>query len=297
MGCVRRPRLPLVLAACLAVTACGKAPEKKAEVVTGSAAIVATPPAAAPVHMSFAAPGTPPQVPGQRKYVAVSHSYILSLPVDAVEAAQRHHLELCASLGCEILESRLNRGGARWVNAHTTLRLPPSAFATFAASLAAPPAEITNHAESSEDKTMAVLDLDKRLETKAALRDRLTTLLRETPSRNVGDLLNLEREIAQIQGDIESATAQRDYLRTQTEMVKVDIQYDGASADTPKPEGVNWQPLKTAAKDFGDILVESLANVMTFTARMLPWAPLVLVAGWLLRLVWRRWRRWRRKAA
>ncbi|MEA1651714.1 DUF4349 domain-containing protein [Nitrospirillum sp. BR 11164] len=291
MGCVRGPRLPLVLTACLAVTACGKAPEKRAEVVTGSAAIVATPPAVGPVHMSFAAPGTPSQVPSQRKYVAVSHSYTLSLPVDAVEAAQRHHLELCASLGCEILESRLNRGGPRWVNAHTTLRLPPSAFATFAAGLAAPPAEITSHSEVSEDKTTVVLDLDKRLETKAALRDRLTTLLRETPSKNVGDLLNLEREIAQIQGDIESTTAQREYLRSQTDMVKVDIQYEGVGADAAQPAGVNWQPLKAAAKEFIDILVESLANVMTFTARVLPWTPVVVLAGWLLRLVWRRWRR------
>ncbi|WP_186457376.1 DUF4349 domain-containing protein [Nitrospirillum amazonense] len=228
----------------------------------------------------------------QRKYVAVSHSYTLRLPADAVEAVQRHHLETCVKLGCEIVESQVNRNGTRGgVNAHTSLRLPPSALPAFTADLTAPPVEVTAHSETSEDKTLAVLDIDKRLETKIALRERLTTLLHQTNTKNVGDLLNVEHTLAQVQGDIESATAQRDYLRTQTEMVKVDIRYEGAQADEPKPNGVDWRPLKSASKDFGDILVESLANVMTFTARVLPWTPVALLAGWMLRLVWRRWRR------
>ncbi|MEC4589367.1 DUF4349 domain-containing protein [Nitrospirillum amazonense] len=290
MGYARRPSLPLVLAACLAAAACGKAPEKK-EMATVARPTGPIPGAKEDFDTSF---GMAPQGLDamKPKYVAVSHSYTLHLPADAVEAAQRRDLDACAKLGCQILESQLNRNGYRGqINAHTSLRLPPAALAPFTASLAAPPAEIAAHSETSEDKTLAVLDVDKRLETKIALRERLTTLLRETSTKNVGDLLNVEHTLAQVQGDIESATAQRDYLRTQTEMVKVDIRYEGIQPDEPKPNGVDWRPLKAAAKDFADILVDSLANVMTFTARILPWMPLAALAGWLLRLVWRRWRR------
>ncbi|MDZ5649067.1 DUF4349 domain-containing protein [Nitrospirillum sp. BR 11828] len=279
--------LPLVMVACLALGACGKEPEKK-EVIRASAPVPGS-------KENFVVPfGASPPAPQtmQGKYVAVSHSYTLRLPADAVEAVQRRHLEICIKLGCEVVESQMNRNGNRaWVTAHTSVRLPPAALASFTADLTAPPVEVTAHSETSEDKTLAVLDVDKRLETKLALRERLTTLLHQTNTKNVSDLLNVEHTLAQVQGDIESATAQRDYLRAQTEMVKIDIRYEGAQPDEPKPDGIDWRPLKNAAKDFIDILVESLANVMTFTARILPWTPVVVLAGWLARLVWRRWRR------
>lgn len=287
MGFARRSSLPIVLATCLAVTACGKTPEKKVEVAVRAQAPV---PGA---KEDFAISAPVPQM-ATRKYMAVSHSYTLRVPADAVEATQRRHLDACAQLGGEVVESQINRSSSgKWVNAHTSLRLPPAALASFTTSLAAPPAEITGHTETSEDKTLAVLDVDKRLETQIALRDRLTALLRQTASKNVGDLINLEHTLAQVQGDIESATAQRDYLRTQTEMVKVDIRYEGAMPDEPRPDGVDWRPLKAAAKGFSDILVDLLAGVVTFTARMLPWLPVVALAGWIARLVWRR----RRKGA
>ncbi|MBB6252380.1 DUF4349 domain-containing protein [Nitrospirillum iridis] len=281
----RRRRLPLLIAAaCLALAACGKVEEKKEVAARPSAPVPGS-------KEDFVAFGMAPEglQAMRRKYVAVSQSYTLRLPADAVEAVQRRHLETCAKLGCEVLESQVNRNGARgWINAHTSLRLPPAALAAFTAALTAPPVEVTAHSETSEDKTLAVLDVDKRLESKIALRERLTALLRQTSTKNVGDLLNVEHTLAQVQGDIESATAQRDYLRTQTETVKVDIRYEGAQPDEPKPDGVDWRPLKTAAKDFSGIVVASFAEVLTFTARVLPWAPLVALAGWTLRLVWRR---------
>lgn len=284
-------RLLLVTAACLALGACGKTAEKK-EMAAVSRPTGPVPGSKEDFVPSFGMASQQGLEAMKRRYVALSHSYTLRLPTEAVEMAQRRDLDACAKLGCEILESQLNRNGFRGqVSAHTSLRLPPAALAPFTAGLAAPPAEIAAHSETSEDKTLAVLDVDKRLETKIALRERLTALLHQTNTKNVGDLLNVEHTLAQVQGDIESATAQRDYLRTQTEMVKVDIRYEGIQPDEPKPNGVDWRPLKTAAKDFCDILVNSLANVMTFTARILPWLPLAALAGWLLRLVWRRWRR------
>ena len=85
---------------------------------------------------------------------------------------------------------------------------------------------VVSRAESADDKTVAVLDIEKRLAAQIALRDRLTQLLGQA-SGSVGDLVAVEKQLAEVQGTIESQTAQRDYLRTITDTVRVDISYNG----------------------------------------------------------------------
>ncbi len=78
-----------------------------------------------------------------------------------------------------------------------------------------------------------MLDIDKRLEVKTALRDRLSAMLKDPSAKSAADLAAIEKELAQAQGDIEAAIAQRDYLRTITHTVRVDIAYDGRQAWSP----------------------------------------------------------------
>jgi hypothetical protein len=51
--------------------------------------------------------------------------------------------------------------------------------------------------------------------------------------------------LAQAQGDIEATIAQRDYLRTITETVRVDITYDGRPGVVA---GYDFSPIKRAAR-------------------------------------------------
>ena len=124
-----------------------------------------------------------------QKHMAVSHGFVLRLPASDVEQIQRSHIEACVKAGCTILASQLNRIDDGRVNASLSLRISPSAFEAFATLLAGPPATIVSHSETAEDKTVAVLDVEKRLEIKRALRDRLQAMLKDPGKANVADLV------------------------------------------------------------------------------------------------------------
>ncbi|WP_157999583.1 DUF4349 domain-containing protein [Nitrospirillum viridazoti] len=218
--------------------------------------------------------------PEQGKYLAITQSYSLSLPASAVEAVQNRHLETCAKLGCLVLESSLDHGYANRITARTSVRISPQEVAALVADLTAPPARVTSHSTATEDMTTTVLDTDKRLESKTALRDRLTALMHGPTHMSVSDLVAAERELANAQGEIESLTAQRDYLRRQTEMVRIDVDYNGEAAVAGDTD---LTPISSALKGFGRTMVRAAASLIATIAGLLPWLPLILLAGWVLR--------------
>lgn len=220
------------------------------------------------------------------EHVAVSHEFTLRLPGAEVEATQRAHLVECRKLGCTVIGTSMNRDEG-WVRATTAVRIPPGAFLVFADRITAPPVTVQSHEETSDDKTTAVLDIEKRLEAKIALRDRLTAMLRDPAPKSTADLVALERELAQVQGEIEAGTAQRDHLRTITGTVKVSIAYSGGTA---KWAGLDVSPIAKAFSEIGGVFVRSLAMVILFIAGLVPWLPLVYLAFWLIRRMIRRWR-------
>jgi hypothetical protein len=226
--------------------------------------------------------------------VAVTHSFSLRLPAAEVESVQRRHLDECARLNCIVVNTRIDRSIAGRVLAASSVRIAPEGFAAFVKALADPPAEVIAHSESTEDKTVPLLDLEKRVEMKSALRDRLTAMLKDPSPKSTADLLAIERELTQVQTEIESSIAQRDYLRTITETVHVDVNY---TSIMPLTAGIDFTPIRQAGGESGQTMVRSIAQLITFLAAILPWVPFVLLLGWSLRYAFRSMRRGRREAS
>ncbi len=216
--------------------------------------------------------------------IAYTHNFAIELPSDAVQAAQQKNLADCLAAGCSVLNSRLDRLPNGAVQGSISVRIAPDKFQAFADSVTAPPARLISHAQSAEDKTIAVLDVAKRLAAQEALRDRLTQLLQQADG-NVGDLVSVEKQLAEVQGTIESETAQRDYLRTITDTVAVDVSYNGLIQQAG-PFDVS--PIRAALDSFMQTMIASVGEVISWIAYALPWLPLVALAVWALRAVFRR---------
>jgi hypothetical protein len=253
----------------LVLAACAPAP-------SGSSSVDPLRPNAAQLDQSTA---------GRR--VAVSHIFSLRLPSKEVETVQQRHLAECRKLGCTVLSTQLDRSNEGRVNARSSVRLAPDAYQTFATIIQAPPAEVITHSETADDKTAPMLDVDKRLEVKSTLRDRLSAMLRDPGAKSTADLAALEKELAQVQGDIESTIAQRDYLRTITDTVRLDIAYNGRSAQVA---GIDFSPIKQAVDGAGRTAVGSAATLISFLAAVVPWLPLIILLVWGARAGLRRWR-------
>src|SRR5258708_1310631 len=229
----------------------------------------------------------PPQQSGPTRHIAVTRGFILRLPSSEVAAVQQRHLSECAKLGCTVLETRLDRGSEGRISARASVRVAPDHYPAFEAVITAPPAEVTTKSEGDEHRAVAILDVDKRLEVKTALRDRLTAMLKEPGSKSAADLVAIEKELAQAQGDIEAAIAQRNYLRTITETVRVDIVYDGRPVVVA---GYDFSPIKRAADGIGQTLITSVASLIVALAAVVPWLPVIVFVLWGVLWSFRRWR-------
>ena len=227
------------------------------------------------------------------KRVAVSHVFSLRLPSTEVEAVQQRHLTECRKLGCSVLNTQLDRSNEGRISARSSVRIAPDAYPTFAVVIQAPPVNVITHSESAEDKTVPMLDIEKRLQVKSSLRDRLASMLSDPRAKSTADLFALEKELAQVQGDIESAIAEREYLRTITETMRVDITYRGQAEQVA---GIDFSPIKQAMEGAGRTAVTSTASLISFLAAVAPWLPLIALLLWGARRGLRRWRAQRTQA-
>lgn len=234
-----------------------------------------------------AAASPPSQQSGPVRHIAVTRSLALRMPGSEVAAIQQKHLAECAKLACTVIETRFDQLNDGRTSARVSVRITPDRYPDFAAVITAPPVEVISQSERAEDRTTAVLDIDKRLGVKTALRDRLIVMLKDQNARTPADLLAIEKELAQVQGDIESSAAQRDYLRTITDTVRIDISYDGRSVVVA---GYDFSPIKRAAAGAVQTLIASAASVITFLAAAVPWLPVILLVIWGIRRMFRRWR-------
>jgi hypothetical protein len=214
-------------------------------------------------------------------------AYTLQVPNTDVEDIQQRHLSACSKLGCTVVSTVFDRAFAGRITARSEMRFAPDAFAAFTDILAAAPVRIVTHTVTTEDKTAPVLDVEKRLEVKTALRDRLSAMLREPGPKSPADLTTIEKELAEVQGDIEGIVAQRDYLRTITETVRVNVSYVGLAAQAG---GIDLSPISRAGSSIGATLVGSVAVLISFLAAIVPWLPIFALLAWAARRAIRRWR-------
>ena len=164
--------------------------------------------------------------------LAITHRFAIRVPSAETEAIQQKHMAECAKLGCTILSTSIDRSNEGHISARASVRIKPDSYEAFAAVLAAPPAQINMRSQSAEDLAMPIVDAERRLAAKLALRERLTAMLHDQSVKTAGDLITIENELAQVQTDIEAVTAQRDQLPTRTDMVRIEISYVGAAGQS-----------------------------------------------------------------
>lgn len=229
-------------------------------------------------------------------YLAYRYGYGLVMPSKSVKATSDKHMQICRDAGaskCQITGSNTNTYSDEDIRANLSLRAEPEWLQTFVTGMKADIAEVDGRIESEntsvEDLTRAILDTDARLKAQTTLRTRLENLL-ETRDAKLPDLLALERELARVQGEIESATANLKALRARISMSVVNLSYTSERVAVSRS---SVSPIGSALKDFVGILSEGVAGVILFFAFMLPWFIFVIIPGFFLgRWFWRR----RRKA-
>ena len=130
---------------------------------------------------------------------------------------------------------------------------------------------------NADDLTRQIVDTDARVKALRTLRDRLQTLLEEKPGE-VGDLLQVERELARVQGELDATQSNLAVMRERVDMSVLNIRYETErKAVSP---GV-FTPLNEAIRDAASIFFESIATLIRWLVAALPFAVVGLPLLWL----------------
>ncbi len=292
-------RLVLPALCALLLSACGSPADGRYE----SAPAMAPPPPAEMMMSKDAAlaetggsgGGEAPASDGAVQFIAYSHALGMRLPVASIEPTLQAHAERCKSAGpavCVVVNSSLSAYSEDQVYAALQIRAIPSWIEPFLAGAEAEAkavkGEVTNRQTTAEDLTVSIIDTDARLKAQLALQQRIEQLLADRPG-NLGELLETERELARVNGEIDSLTSSLKALRQRVDMSQLSVDYQ--TKVNPVSEGA-LAPLSDAFGNFFYNLARAVAAVITAFAVGLPWLLLIGALLWIwLRLIWPRIRR------
>lgn len=224
--------------------------------------------------------------------LAYSYSVSIAVPSGGVRALMARHEAACLAAGpalCQVTGSELSEpktAGAE--NSGTlSLRAEPHWLKRFRDGLEgdarAANGRVTGSSTTSEDLSRQIVDTDAALKAKTALRDRLQALLNTHPGK-LSDLLEVERALADVQGEIDSANSELADMRGRVTTSDLTLSY-GSGLTAP---GV-WSPLSGAFGSFFSIMSTTLAVMVQMVAWVLPWALVIGLVVWLVRSKRLRW--------
>jgi len=236
------------------------------------------------------------QPTGQR-LIAYTYNYGFKVPATAMQGLLDAHKKQCEDAGpskCYVVNSSISGLGGEQSYGQMTLRGSADWVKTFRAGMidGLKPfnATLDSNSDSAEDLTVNIVDSEARLRSLKTMRDRLEQLLRDRPGK-LGDLLEIEREFARVQGEIDSSESILAQMKLRVAMSVLSLNY--VASFPPGSESV-WRPVGDAFGGFEGSFAGAIAGIIRFIAEVLP---IVIFGGLVIfaAVAVFRWRGRRRK--
>jgi hypothetical protein len=179
-------------------------------------------------------------------------------------------------------------GGSPYIN--MSIRVPVNRFdevMDFVADLAAE-GTTPNRNESGQDVTEEYVDLQARLGSLEAARDRLQEIMEE--AQTTEDLLMAEQQLTMREAEIESIQGRMQFLAESAALSRIDINLEPYVLS--QPVDTRWRPAETIRRAL-DNLVDSLRDfadfLIIFVISVLPWLLLfgAVIYGVVRFILWR----------
>jgi hypothetical protein len=124
---------------------------------------------------------------------------------------------------------------------------------------------------TAEDITEGYVDLEARLKNAKSSEARISELFRQ--AGKIADVLEVEKELTRVRGDIEAFEAKKKNWDILTEMVTIEVQLNVSSSGFPSFARL-WKPIKTAGGTAAESFVDSMAFLVIFLCAAIPWVAL-----------------------
>ncbi|MEO8625400.1 MAG: DUF4349 domain-containing protein [Candidatus Limnocylindrales bacterium] len=254
-----------------------------------------------PVRGPVAAPTGAPLQPGNgnqstgnnaipdQQLIVYTGSLDLEVADIAVAASQAE--ALIKGLGGHVAASNANDTG-NGKSANVTYRIPADRWSDALSGLKGLATRVTNEQTSSEDVTAKVVDLDARLANLRSTELALQAIMAKATT--ITDILKVQAELTQTQGDIESMTAQRDLMANQAALATLEVGFNLPAVAQVTQASTGWDLGKEIDSALAS-LVRLLQGVVTLLVWLvvvvLPVVIPVLIFIWIASRLYLRWRR------
>lgn len=237
--------------------------------------------------------GATPVNPDGGRLMSYRYAWNFSVPTENMQGLQAAHKKLCEDAGpanCYVTSSQLQAiGDMEGAYGQLAMRATETWMRTFergvGEGLKPFGASIYSTGRDSEDLTTQIVDHEARLRSMIAHRDALQKMLDDKPGR-LSDLLEIQKALAESQGNIDASQSLLAALRLRVSMSVVNFAYQpelGAVSNSM------WRPITDAFGDFGPSFARTVAGIVAFVAFVLPVVLLVGLGFWLARSIFR-WR-------
>jgi hypothetical protein len=221
-----------------------------------------------------------PAAPTER--LIIRNGY-LSLTVDDSLATQQEIEKIVVELqdeGAFLVSSNArasDEGNSPYIE--TVIRIPATKFDEVMDRLAGMAVKVNERNESAQDVTAEYVDLETRLETLEAARDRLLQIMKQ--SATTEELLLAEQQLTQREAEIESLKGRMQYLSESARLSSITIELSPYLLSQPIEN--KWRPAETARRAY-DTLLASLRGfgnfLIIFVIDVLPWLALIGLIWW-----------------
>jgi hypothetical protein len=215
--------------------------------------------------------------------LAYAYRIGLTMPAGHVRGAMERHQKACEDAGpnvCQVTAADAQTEGRDIAQARLQIRATPDWLKTFREGLEGDAhklgGRINATATSTQDLTREIVDTDAANRARMVLRDRLERLLAERPG-DLSEVMQLQQQITEVQGQIDSAQAELEVMRARVAMSELTLTYTAEGVVAPRDVET---PLSRAGGHFLGNVQSVLAVAVTVLSYLLPLALLAAPAVW-----------------
>lgn len=221
--------------------------------------------------------------------LAYSYNYQIQAAADRARTLMARHRAACQAAGptqCQVTSANQAASDEDAFNGSLVMRASPAWLDRFRAGIDGDAASVGGRVLSatteSEDLTRSIVDTEATVRAQTALRDRLQQLL-ATRQGELSDLLEVERELARVQGEIDARQSELAVMRTRVATSTITMNY-GSRGVLARP-GV-FQPVTDAMNGSLHVVAVSIAILISLVSALLVPVLVIVLIVWAIRRIW-----------
>lgn len=232
-----------------------------------------------------------PSDPGKIIERKIIRNAVLQLESTALDEAQQKITKIAESKKGFVVQSRKSTSQIRNRGHDTvsmTIRVPADKFRESLDEIRKTGSRVIDESVTGRDVTEEFIDIEAHLKTKKALEERFLEIMKR--SNSVQDALNVERQLANVRGEIEKIEGRKRFLQNQASLSTIKVTLQTPTGISGSSSGFFYE-LNEAVSDGFDGALTFVLYLIRVVIALLPFLLLiVLPLLLLLRYFWRKYK-------